>query len=314
MTVRGTGPGAFWRGWLVAALVTAGFFFVATNVLDVGESARTLTRIDAGAWATVIGLSLLMAILRALRLVVMARGTEVGPVVKASFLHSAANAILPARIGEAALPLALARYGGYDPVRALGLLLIMRLGDIMALAGIGLVLLAALDIWNHPDSVRLLFAATGILVMAGISAVPAIVDATGKLAPGMFRRFVERITAAGSLLDRNARIALLALTLAIWVTLGIAAQVSISAAGLDIGFAYAWLACIAASLAFALPTNGIASVGPFEAAFVGIVVLSGAPAEAALTAALHLHLCALAGAGLAALSTLVLPARREGRL
>lgn len=313
MTERGTGPGARWRGWLVAALVTAGFVLVAANVLDVGESARSLTRIDAGAWATVIALSLLMAVLRALRVVVMARTAEIGPVVKASFLHGAANAILPARVGEAVLPIALARYGGFDPVRAVGLLLIVRLGDLIALAGIGLLLVAVIDIWDHPDGLRLLIAGAGILLMAGIGAVPALVGAAGRVAPGMLRSLAGRIAAAGSLLARNARLSLVALTLAIWLTLAIAAQVSVSAAGLDTGFAYAWLACVAASLAFALPTNGIASVGPFEAAFVAMLALSGAPAEAALTAALHLHLCALAGAGLAALSTLVLPAQNEGR-
>ncbi len=296
-----------WRGWLIACLVTALCVVVGMYLLDLGQSARGLADIAPKAWIAVIGLSLLMAILRAARVAVVARAAQFGPVVKASFLHGAANAVLPARAGEAVLPVALARYGGMDPARAVGLLLIVRLGDLIVLFGLGLFFVAVLDVWGQTDGIRISLAMGGLALIVGVSAVPALVGGLGRWTPGALKSLANRIAAAGSMLAGNSRISLVLLTLAIWLTLGLAAHVSISAAGLQIDMTYAFLAAIAASLAFALPTNGIASVGPFEAAFVGILALSGSSAELALTAAIHLHLCALIAAGLTALSTFLFP-------
>lgn len=307
MTARGDKAAGRWRGWLIACLVTAVCAMIGMYMLDLGKSARGLADIKPRAWVAVVGLSLLMAILRAARVAVVARVVQIGPVVKASFLHGAANAVLPVRAGEAVLPIALARYGGMDPARAVGLLLIVRLGDLIVLFGLGLFFVAVLDVWGQSDRIRVSLAMAGLALIVGVSVIPALVGGLGRWTPGALKALVNRVAAAGSTLADNSRISLVVLTLAIWLTLGLAAHVSIAAAGLQVDMTLAFLAAIAASLAFALPTNGIASVGPFEAAFVGILALSGSSAELALTAAIHLHLCALIAAGLAALSTFLFP-------
>lgn len=298
-----------WRGWLTASLVTAGFACIGLSLLDLEVSAKALASVHPEAWISVIGLSLLMALLRAARVVVLADAVRTGLVIRASFLHGAANAILPARIGEAVLPLTLARYGGMDPMRAVGLLLILRLSDLIALVGFGSLLVAALNFWEFSTELRLVLAAAGILLIAGIGVVPFLVRIVGRSAPRAIRAWANRITVAGAQLTHGSRIGLFALTLGIWVALGIAAQISIDATGLRVDPMLAWLACLAASLAFALPTNGIASIGPFEAAFVGVLVAADGSGEAALAAAVHLHMCALIAAGLTALAALVPPAR-----
>lgn len=299
-----------WRGWLTALLITIVCIGFAMSFLDLGESTRTLSAMDGWAWANVIGLSLLMAMLRAMRVAVVAGVGHATPIVKASFLHGAANAVLPARMGEAVLPLALVRYSGMDLLPAIGLLIIVRMGDLLALAGIGLVLVALLDVLDLNLALRFLTAATGVALVFGVGAVPLIVRLGAKIAPGLISALAARVAGAGSHLSFASNCSLVASTLAIWLLLGLAAQVSVSAAGLDVDFPAVWLACVAASFAFALPFNGIASFGPFEAAFVGALAIFGTPAEAALTAAIHLHLGALIAAGLAAVGAFAFPARQ----
>lgn len=281
--------------------------------LDLGLSAKALANTPFQAWLAVIFCSLLMAGLRALRVVVVARTDRIVPVISASFLHGAANAVLPARLGEAVLPLALSRYAGLKPMRAIGLLLIVRLGDLIALAGLGLLLVAALDTWSLVPEGRIALAVLGAALIAAIGAVPFLVRLLGRWAPGFVGSLANGIAAAGTRLGSGSHAALVILTLAIWLALGVAAYVSIAAMALTVDFALAWLACIAASLAFALPTNGIASIGPFEAAFAGVLIAGGASAEAALAAAVHLHLCALIAAGLTAAVGFVLNARPTAR-
>lgn len=298
-----------WRGWLTASLVTAGFACLGFTLFDLGASAKALAGVPPKAWISVIGLSLLVAFLRAARVAVIADTVPAGIAVRASFWHGAANVILPARMGEAVLPITLARYGGMDAMRAVGLLLIVRLGDLIALIGLGSVLIAGLDFWGFSTELRLLLAAGGVLLIACIGGVPFLVRIAGRCAPRAISVYANRIAEAGAQLTYGSRIGLLALTLAIWVTLGIAAQVSIGATGLRVDPMLAWLASVAASFAFALPTNGIASIGPFEAAFVGVLVAADGLGEAALAAAVHLHMCALIAGGLPALATLVFPKR-----
>lgn len=300
-------------GWLIACLVTTLCLLLGMMVLDLGQSAQKLTQIDSQAWFVVIGLSLAMALLRAWRLVIVARVVQLAPVVKASFQHGAANAVLPGRLGEAVLPLALSRYSGLDPVRAVGLLLMVRFGDLIVLVGLGLLLIAGIDPWDYGTMIRIALALGGALLIGGVAFVPSLISRLKNWTPKILENLAVRLASAGSALPGNKKLGLLVVTLAIWLVLGVAADVSIRASGLEIGKGHAFLAAVAASLAFALPTNGIVSVGPFEAAFVSVLLLGGASAEPALAAAIHLHLCALIAALLAALSTFLFPANWGGK-
>ncbi len=302
-----SGRSISWNRWLTALLVSVICIGMGLGLVDMRESFGGLAALDARDWIVVMGFCLIMAALRAARVVMVARAGPALPVVKASLLHGAAMAILPARTGEAVLPLALARYSGIDLMRAVGLLIIVRIGDLMALGGISLMLVAALNVWGHTDGVRLLFTVAGAAAVLAIAVVPEMLRLLCRWAPKRFRSALDRLAAAGAAFRLGSRIGLVASTLAIWLTLALAARVAVDAAGLQIDLAHVWLACAAASLAFALPTNGIASIGPFEAAFVGVLAAAGASAEAALTAAVHLHLCALLAAGLAALVALAFP-------
>ncbi len=293
--------------WAVALFVTGFCLIVAWQMVDLGESFALLSHHGPQAWAGGIGLCLSMGVLRAIRLVVVIRDAPLAQVVRASFLHGAANAVLPAKLGEAILPVGLAHYAGLDFVRAVGVLFLLRLGDLFALLGAGLLLVAVADFWTLTTAMRVTVGIGGTALLAGILFLPWLIRLSDRRRPEGVAGLTGRFAAAADPISTATALMSAGLTAAIWVALGLAAELSLASAGLSVGMATAWLASIAASLAFALPTNGLASFGPFEAAFVAVIVTAGAPAEAALAAAIHLHLCALAAAAITGVAASVFP-------
>jgi uncharacterized membrane protein YbhN (UPF0104 family) len=299
--------------WLGAAAATLGCLVVGLFMVDLGTSGAMLAAADPALWATAIMLSMLMAAFRAIRLVASARARQPWPIVKASLIHNAANAVLPAKVGEAALPIALSRYAGFDPVRGIGLLVLVRLCDLVALAGLGLWLVAILDVWSLPTGWRVAIAIGGGLMTLGVVVLPRFIGAGAGRLRHVFNRLGPRLEAAASHLTDVPGLALVTSTACIWVALVLAAQVCVAAVGLTAEPGMVALACVAASLAFALPIGGIANAGPFEAAFAGVLVTGGAATEPAVAAAILLHLCAIVGALLPAGVALAFPVEPKER-
>ena len=144
-----------------------------------------------------------------------------------------------------------------------------------------------------------------------VCAVPALARIGGAWGHRLVSRWGSRISAAAVEVGRSSAIILAGSTFSVWLTLVLAAQASVAAVGIAVDPGTAALASVAASLAFALPVSGFANVGPFEAAFAGVLVAGGVQAESALAAALLLHLCALAGAVIPALAALAFPVIRS---
>ena len=101
------------RRWLVAAVATVVSFAAAVLLIDLDESVALLASADPAPVAAAVMLSMAMAGFRAARLVAAARSPHAWPIVKASLLHNAANALLPAKLGEAA---AIGESYGYDEI------------------------------------------------------------------------------------------------------------------------------------------------------------------------------------------------------
>jgi len=304
MTILSGMPGNRWR-WLAALCATAACIGLAVHFIDVGASAGILATSDPWLWVVVIMLSLVTAGLRAARVTALARPSRAWPVVKASFLHNAANAVLPARIGDAALPLALRQYAGLDLMQGLGLLLVVRLSDLAVLAGFALILLGLVDIWAVPTGYRMPISMLGAVLCVSVGAVPYLMRTGGLWAGRAIGRHGQRMANVAARLGRSSGIDLVLLTLVIWLMLGLSAQAAAAAVGLKVDWTLTSLACVAASLAFASPVNGVASIGPFEAAFAGVLTSGGAPVAQAVAAAVVLHLCALIGVGLTAFTAVV---------
>ena len=97
----------------------------------------------------------------------------------------------------------------------------------------------------------------------------------------------------------------LALTAAIWATHSLIGYLAVLAVADDISLLAAAFAGAASNLAFALPINGIAGLGPPQAAWTAALHLTGASWEISLATALLAYGCILVGAVLAAAPTVI---------
>ena len=92
------------------------------------------------------------------------------------------------------------------------------------------------------------------------------------------------------------QVATIAVGLSVWLILGLMSILVAGAVTDTISPAAAMLGGAAGNLAFALPVNGIAGLGPAQAAWVLAVVQAGAPLADAKVSALALHAVVLVNA------------------
>jgi len=83
---------------------------------------------------------------------------------------------------------------------------------------------------------------------------------------------------------------------ALWLLFGLAAVLVAQAVVDSVGPAAAMLGAAAGNLAFALPVNGIAGLGPAQAAWVLATTWTGVPRQDAVVSALALHAVVLSNA------------------
>ena len=112
---------------------------------------------------------------------------------------------------------------------------------------------------------------------------------------GLSRLFVQFCGALASM-GRPEAYKLVSQTILLWTMLLCASAVAFGGAAKVISLGAATLGLAGGSLAFALPVNGIASAGPFEAAYAFAAGLIGAAQAHAISAAIILHVCAVASA------------------
>lgn len=286
------------RRVLLGLLVLALYGAVVEAVLGWGSLARSL--VAAGIWPVLLALSGLLAsyALRARRIQKAEPRIPDGglpDVVRVFALYNVSNWLLPARLGEASLPLLLQRRYGTPLGRGAGVLLWLRVLDLHVIAVLGgLVLLL------QPGPWRLL----GALGLVG-----------GLLLPWLATHFVSRLArrwpkaqALAEVMPRQLAAAAgdFGLAWAAWTvklgTLG-------AALSLLSGLAYAAgiLGALGGDVSGVLPLHAPLGAGSYEAG----VLLGLAPwhpeLKTALAAAVQLHALMLASAlalGLLALPTL----------
>jgi hypothetical protein len=86
------------------------------------------------------------------------------------------------------------------------------------------------------------------------------------------------------------------LSVGLWLVFGLAAVLVAGAAAATVSPAAAMLGAAAGNVAFALPINGIAGIGPSQAAWVAATTLVGVPWDDAVVSALALHAVVLINA------------------
>lgn len=283
------------------------------------EILRSLGRMVAEArpWPILAAfvLGALVQWLRAWRFAVMTTGRLALPgagLVRIAFQLNGLNFVLPFRLGELSYPILMRRHYGYSLLHSAGVLLLARLFD---LATVGSILVGAAALLQVPagvDRVLLALAALGLAVapfgvaLAGRALQPRIARAP------RFGDMGVRLTAGlAAIGERRVALAAVALGFAIWLVFGLAAILVASAVVATVSPGAAMLGAAAGNIAFALPVNGIAGIGPAQAAWVVATMWAGVPRDDAVISALALHAVVLTNAiVLGALATMTEPGRK----
>jgi hypothetical protein len=238
--------------------------------------------------------------LRAWRFAVMMTGRLALPgavLTRVAFQLNFWNFLLPLRLGELSYPVLMKRHFGSGLLHSSGVLLLARLFDLATVSAIMLGAAAALAVWPGAGRALLALGAVGLglaplgLTVGGLALrphlakLPRIGDAALRLTAGLdaIGGYGAGLTAVG-------------LSLAVWLALGLAAILVSGAVVSTVPPLAAMLGGAAGNIAFALPLNGIASIGPPQAAWVAATAWVGVPWDDAVVSGLALHAMVLANA------------------
>lgn len=303
---------------LAAAAVTAAVLWLLLSPAVVEALRASLGRANWPALAAALALTGCVQWLRAWRFSVALTGRlrlPEAPLIRIALQLNMLNVLLPFRLGELSFPVMMRRTYGCGVLHATGVLLLARMFDLCAVGAILLGTAAALDLAGGAGPLLLAGAA------AGLALTPMVLIAAG----GAMRSLVPRIAGIGGTMDRlalgldamaqaPARAAAVVLSFAIWLSFG-AAAVLVAAAVTDaVPPLAAMLGAAAGNLAFALPINGLAGLGPAQAAWVAAVTRAGVPWEDAVVSALLLHAVVLVGAVLFGTAALLWGNRKTAAL
>lgn len=232
--------------------------------------------------------------LRGMRLCLCAGGKLLSPLLPVAYIYNALSALLPAKLGEVTLPLLL-RYQAKTSIGiGVGILMLLRLLDLLSLGLIGslvaAVALHSMGALYFPLALAgagCSFASLVVLLAAG-PALARIVSKHESSAHSSLR-LASRIASPIAHMARARLAQLIALSVGVWISL-FASFVLLAHATLDqVGLFEIGTAGAAASLAFAVPVSAVANVGPFQAAWVWTLGVFGYEPDAALASALVVH-------------------------
>lgn len=271
-------------------------------------------------WRTIAPLTLLLAMLltlgsyaaRAVRLydyfLPPTRGSFTA-CLKLTLLHNVFNNLLPMRTGEASFPVLMTRYFATPLAQSLAALLWFRVMDLYAL---GIVALATVGGHWLNDWLLALLTVIGLSLpwwLFRLQSAPLLAPLGRRLPPHWQTRLAQARTGLPqtpaafwrawfwTLINWLVKLAVFAWVLQLFAPMPVAA---------------AFLGAIGGDLTSVLPVHGIAGAGTYEAGVIAALLPFGVPAEAALAAAVNLHLfmlgLSLAGGAFALLLRHDLPA------
>ena len=312
---------------LVAAAITALCLWVLLTPQVLHALGRLRAEARPAPLLAAFVLSALVQWLRAWRFAVMTSGRPTlpdAPMVLIALKLNFLNFVLPFRLGELGYPALMHQQYGHGLLRSAGVLLLARLFDLTTVVAI-LLGAAALFLSAPAVQAAVLIAALGFvlapfaLVGLGAALLPRLGDrlAGSGLGLRLGSRFGSSLgQSLGAGLARFARgpepdadwVAglrgigrgpvhlVVGLGFAIWLAFGLAA-VLVAAAVVDtVAPSAALLGAAAGNIAFALPVNGIAGLGPAQAAWVLATTWAGVPRDDAIVSALALHAVVLGNA------------------
>jgi Lysylphosphatidylglycerol synthase TM region len=304
---------------LLAALLTAGVLWWLLTEEVIAALGEALAQAGVGRLTAAAALVPAIQWLRAWRFELLLSGEArlpSGAMFQVTARLLLFNFILPFKLGELSFPLLMKRAFGTGYIRAAGILVLARLMDLCVVAailmiGTALVFERPAFGWGRPA-----------LLAGGLIAL--VLPVLAVRVPGLLRWPTARLPRVAVLLERlnvgMARVRPLSRSLAaqgvsaaIWLTHSALAWLAASAVAPALPVLPVVLAGAASNVAFALPVNGIAGLGPPQAAWATVLDWAGASWEVAAITALVCHGTILIGVAVTgALSVLVPVGPRHG--
>jgi glycosyltransferase 2 family protein len=223
-----------------------------------------------------------------------------GPIVTSTFIGYVANAVLPARAGEAARTVALNKTAKTPIAQVVGTVIVERAEDVLSLVFLLFVMLPWLpDVsWIRGAGylavalVLVLAICAGILLVWGEGAARLLLRPLARL-PVLPRESLERAPEQFTrglvgLVSPRIAIVSFAWTMLSWLLLGAAFWLVLKASGIDLSPLAGQLVVIGIGLAMILPSSP-AALGVFEGATVVVLAAYGVNESEALSYALLLH-------------------------
>jgi lysylphosphatidylglycerol synthase-like protein len=286
---------------LLAVAVTAVCLWFLLTPQIVGSLARLAAEARPLPIVAAFALCALVQWLRAWRFSVMTTGSIALPgaaLVRIAFQLNFLNFTLPFRLGELGYPVLMRRHYGYDLLHSTGVLLLARLFD---LATVGAILSGTAALLEPSGGALRPVLALGAL---GLALAPFAIAFAGRALRPLLERLPPRIGDVGVRLTagldaiggHSVGLAAVGLGFALWLVFGLVAILVAQAVAATVSPAAAMLGAAAGNVAFALPINGIAGVGPAQAAWVAATTHVGVPWDAAVVSALALHAVVLSNA------------------
>ena len=319
-------PDYIWAKLGLALIVSAAFAAVFASVDGFADAWKRLQGVDLSVLSIALLLMIFAQITRAARLSVLIAGHGVPSlrIFSLSVLHAFLASLLPMRIGELALVLLLKRHHQMTFTGGLGVLIGTKVLDLQLLLAIGCFSAAWIMKTNGDNEAGLIVVTllVGAMAVFGFLMLPLSRSALRTVSRAMAVRgwnriagFIDELISAYSNLGRRQTVALQVTTVLLWGLFLTSFHLCALAVNGTPGVLSTFASAVAGSFAFALPINGLAQFGPFEAAWVAAAkFLSGADISRSLPAALLVHGATLSVAGLlSCVTSLWLFREEEGR-
>lgn len=282
-----------------AAAVTAATLAFLLEAETLAALRQALSEARLVPFVAAVLLSGLVQWLRAWRFAVMGSGELALP--RATLFGIACqvnlfNFLLPFRLGEVSFPVLMRLRLGQPIAVSSGVLILARLFDLVTVGAILLGTAAVLRVGGEglalPLGVAAALLALTPFALIEIGRVPPPSRLPGRLAS---------VASQATLVLRHLRahragLAAVGLSFLVWAVFGALAYCAARAVSGDLGLVQAMFGAAATNLAFALPINGLAGLGPAQAAWAAAVNQTGVGWTEALATALAVYAAALCGA------------------
>lgn len=300
----GAGPGVALRKITRVGLGLLVWVVLIGAALHFGELGEYREAIHSFQLIPLLGVSALLLacnLLRVLRLKIIISEVPLLPLGRAAFIHQFLAGLFPAKLGELALPVMLARTGRVTGSEAVGVLLGARLLDLGALLAVAALTVVLAGGSHDARAPAYGFGALVILSLgAGGSLYIARTLHARPLSASRLQSLLRSIMMPLGRLTLRNFLAATSVTVIIWMLLLAAFYLGCVSFGLVAPVGEVVLSAAIGNLMAALPVNGFGGVGLSQLSWAGVLSAFGREFETALVVGVAVQAVALLVSGVGA--------------